>query len=82
MIVLFENLRTRGILSNMGIIFKVLKSRVLMKKNILHNSHTLCIFFRSWHPAGWVGGPQEKSCLDCILETERYRKFILGRTLV
>ena len=29
--------------------------------------------------SGWAGGRQERVCLDCISETVRCRKLILGR---
>ena len=37
--------------------------------------------FHPWCPDGQSGGQREKVCPDCISETVRCRKFILGRDI-
>ena len=32
-----------------------------------------------WYPDGWASGWREKICPDCISETVRCRKLIIGR---
>ena len=55
--------------------------QVIFCRRFYFHEEQLVYCFHPWCPDGRSGGRREIVCLDCISETVRCRKFILGRDI-